>query len=449
MEFLNNIWIALTTPNAQLIDIISIPLTMLELYLTMELFISLLNIDSTKKQKIIYLAITIPLGLFCNFLVPKPYSNLITLIVAPIAIKFVFNISIMKAILAEFLPVVIITVLETILTRFLLVSFNINYLGCANIPLFRFGTTTCIYVILFVICQISKKKNINITVFDNINKHSKLILLSNMIVALVVIFMQMYLIGYYNDTLPSFIVFLNILFLVAYFVINFYSIAKTMSLQKTQVDLEQEKQYNKTLQILHDNLRAFKHDFANIISGIGGYVETDDMEGLKKYYKQLLQDCNQVNNLGSLNPDSINSPAVYAVLANKYYKADSAGIKISLDSFIDFNHLYMGIYEFTRILGILMDNAIEAASECDNKYIHVEIRNDDSRNRQLLIVENTFKNKDINIDKIYEKGYSTKPHNTGLGLWEVEKILKKNKNVTRFTSKDGDLFKQQIEIYKE
>ena len=449
MGFLSNIWTALITPNEQLIDVISIPLTMLELFLTMELFISLLNIHATKKQKIIYLAITIPLGLFCNFFVPKPYSNLITLIVAPIAIKFVFNTSIMKAILAEFLPVVIITVLETILTRFLLVSFNINYLGCANIPLFRFGTTTFIYVILFVICQISKKKHINITVFDNINKRSKLILLSNMFVALVVIFMQMYLIGYYNDTLPSFIVFLNILFLVAYFVINFYSIAKTMSLQKTQVDLEQEKQYNKTLQILHDNLRAFKHDFANIISGIGGYVETDDIEGLKKYYKQLLQDCNQVSNLGSLNPDSINSPAVYSVLANKYYKADAAGIKISLDSFIDFNHLYMGIYEFTRILGILMDNAIEAASECDEKYIHVEIRNDDSRNRQLLIVENTFKNKDINVDKIYEKGYSTKPHNTGLGLWEVEKILKKNKNITRFTSKDGDLFKQQIEIYNE
>ena len=50
--------------------------------------------------------------------------------------------------------------------------------------------------------------------------------------------------------------------------------------------------------------------------------------------------------------------------------------------------------------------------------------------------------------KIYEKGYSTKPHNTGLGLWEVEKILKKHKNITRFTSKDNKLFKQQIEIYK-
>lgn len=260
--------------------------------------------------------------------------------------------------------------------------------------------------------------------------------------------MQMYLIGYYNDTLPAFIVWINLLSLISYFVLSFYSIIKTMNLQKTKDDLEQEKQYNKTLQILHDNIRAFKHDFANIISGIGGYVETNDMEGLKKYYKQLLQDCNQVSNLGSLNPDSINSPAVYSVLANKYYKADNLGIKISLETFIDFNNLYMGIYEFTRILGILMDNAIEAASECDNKYIHVEIRNDINRNRQLLIIENTYKDTNINIEKIYEKGYSTKPHNTGLGLWEVEKILKKHKNITRFTSKDNKLFKQQIEIYK-
>lgn len=111
MEFLNNIWIALTTPNAQLIDIISIPLTMLELYLTMELFISLLNIDSTKKQKIIYLAITIPLGLLWNFVVPKPYSNIITLISTPIIIMCVFKISIFRALLAEFLPVLCITVL--------------------------------------------------------------------------------------------------------------------------------------------------------------------------------------------------------------------------------------------------------------------------------------------------------------------------------------------------
>ena len=51
----------------------------------------------------------------------------------------------------------------------------------------------------------------------------------------------------------------------------------------------------------------------------------------------------------------------------------------------------MKIYEFTRILGILMDNAIEAAYECDNKIINVEIRKDFKVNRQLLIIENTYK----------------------------------------------------------
>ena len=203
------------------------------------------------------------------------------------------------------------------------------------------------------------------------------------------------------------------------------------------------------MQILHDNIRAFKHDFSNIIAGIGGYVETNDMNGLTKYYKQLLTDCNQVNNLSSLSPDAINNPAVYTVLANKYYRADELNIKITLESFIDFNNLYMEIYKFTRILGILMDNAIEAASECDEKIINVTIRNDIRQNRQLLIIENTYKNKDINLDKIYEKGFSTKPKNTGLGLWEVNKIISQSKNISRFTSKTNKFFKQQIEIYNE
>ena len=109
----------------------------------------------------------------------------------------------------------------------------------------------------------------------------------------------------------------------------------------------------------------------------------------------------------------------------------------------------MEIYKFTRILGILMDNAIEAASECDEKIINVTIRNDIRQNRQLLIIENTYKNKDINLDKIYEKGFSTKPKNTGLGLWEVNKIISQSKNISRFTSKTNKFFKQQIEIYNE
>lgn len=97
--------------------------------------------------------------------------------------------------------------------------------------------------------------------------------------------------------------------------------------------------------------------------------------------------------------------------------------------------------------GILMDNAIEASSECEEKIINVIIRKDYRSERQLLIIENTYMQKDVDTEKIYEKGFSSKPHNTGLGLWEVRQILKKHNNLNLFTSKDDKFFKQQLEIY--
>ena len=59
----------------------------------------------------------------------------------------------------------------------------------------------------------------------------------------------------------------------------------------------------------------------------------------------------------------------------------------------------------------------------------------------------TYNNKDIDTDKIYEKGFSTKENNTGLGLWEVRQILNKNKNLNLYTSKNNEYFNQQLEIY--
>lgn len=63
----------------------------------------------------------------------------------------------------------------------------------------------------------------------------------------------------------------------------------------------------------------------------------------------------------------------------------------------------MKIYEFTKILGILLDNAIEAAQECEKKVINVTIRKDFKVNRQLLVIENTYKDKNIDTEKIYER----------------------------------------------
>ncbi len=278
-----------------------------------------------------------------------------------------------------------------------------------------------------------------------LNKNSKKFFVCIIILGIAFIIIQYYLFNIHTHNSSLFFIIVSILLLFVYALISFYGISAINKLEHTKQDLEQSKLYNKTLNILHDNIRCFKHDFYNIIQAIGGYVNTENIEGLKKYYKQISVDCNKSNNLSALNPNTINNPAIYNVIASKYHKADSLNINMNFDILLDLNTLKIKIYEFTRILGILLDNAIEASSECKEKIINVIFKKD--CNKQLVIIENTYKNKNIDIEKIYEKAYSTKPNNTGLGLWEVRKILKRNENLNIFTTKNENYFIQQLEIY--
>lgn len=220
-----------------------------------------------------------------------------------------------------------------------------------------------------------------------------------------------------------------------------------MKLVTTTRKLESAEEYNKTLHILHDSVRGFKHDFDNIVTTIGGYIKTNDMDGLKSYYSQLEEDCTKVNNLYVLDPDIINNPGVYNLITSKYNEAIEKGIKVNLTVLLDLNDLHMKIYEFARILGILLDNAIDAASECNEKILNIVFRNEAKNNRNIILIENTYKDKDVDIEQIFNKGVSGKQNHTGLGLWEIRQILKKNNNVNLYTNKNEKYFSQQLEIY--
>ena len=185
----------------------------------------------------------------------------------------------------------------------------------------------------------------------------------------------------------------------------------------------------------------------NIVTTIGGYVRTEDMKGLKKYYLQLEDDCQRVNNLYLLNPEIINNDGIYNLLTKKYNEAEEKDIKVNITLLLDFSNLHMKIYEFARILGILLDNAIEASSECEEKIINLTFRNDSKNSRELIIIENTYNDKNLDTEKIFEKGISGKDNHTGLGLWEVRKLIKKNNNINLYTSKNDNFFCQQLEIY--
>ena len=449
MNILQTIWTSLTNENELLTKIVLIPESFLENYISFLLYSTILNINVDYKNKLKYIIIFSILSNISNFFIINPLKSLVNLLLMLICIKYFFKTNIFKTILALIIPTILTVLCESILIKFSTVFLKLTFNNITNIPLYRLIYALVIQLLLFIVFLLIRYCKIKITLLENISKKTKNTLIINLIYAIIIIFIQFIITGYYSDKLPLSIVLFSNLSIIFYFLLTIYSIIKTTQYEIASLNYEQERENNKILNALQDELRAFRHDFANIMCTIGGYANIGDIKGLQNYYSQIQVDLAKVNNLGALNPDVVNNPAIYVLLTSKYNKAHDLNIDFNINIFLNLNNINMKIYEFTRVLGILLDNAIEAAKECEIKKINLEIINEKKRNRQLLIITNTYNNKDVDTEKIYEKNYTSKPDNSGLGLWEVRKILKRNTNLNLFTSKNGEFFSQQLEMYYE
>ena len=447
MEIFQTIWTALTTENELLTNLLYLPVMLIESSINTLLFTTLLNINISKRQRIRYIIIVSFVLYLTGIFISNPLKSCINFVIIILFIHFILNVSILKSVLCTIIPILISVFCESIITKLLSLIIGSNSILLVSIPIYRLPIALTIQFLVFIFYLIIKYFKIQISLLESMSKKIKIILTINYVFAFLSIIIQFYITGFYLNNLPIYIVIFSNISLILYFLLSIYSITKTVQLEITTLNLEQEKEHNRILKLAQDDIRGFRHDFANIMCTIGGYVQVKDMNGLSNYYSQIQKDISKVNNLGSLDPAVINHPAIFTLMVSKFDKAVENDITMNINCFLDLNSLNMKIYEFTRILGILLDNSIEAAKECEEKIINLEIRIDHKRNRQLLIVENTYRNKDIDTEKIYEKNYSTKKGNSGLGLWEVRQILKRNHNLNLFTTKDERFFKQQLEMY--
>ena len=450
MNTLQTIWSALTVSDELLTKILFIPLTYLDIYIGMLFFTTVLNIQTTNKRKLIYVIVYGTISNLVTFFVPASYKIFINMITWPLMVFFILRPSILKSIFAVVITLSVSLILESIFANLFLVLLNISSQDVVTIPLYRVIIACTIYLFMYIITRLIRYFKVNITIIDNLSTKNKILLAISVVLIILVLCIQFCLVIFYSDTMPLLVSSANIIILIIYFSISICSIVNISKLEITKRDLENANSTIHSLTILHDQVRSFKHDFDNMVNSIGGYVVNEDMEGLKKYYNQLLEECNKTNNLYALSPTVINHPAIYHMLATKYYEADQKNVQINLNVFLDLNEIEnrMKIYDFTRILGILLDNAIDAAVECDKKIINVTFRKDISNNMIAVIIQNTYKNKEVDTETIYQKGVSSKENHSGLGLWKVRQILMHNNNLNLFTTKDDEFFTQQFEIYK-
>lgn len=448
MEVLSSIWSALCSENVELMKIIAIPCSILEIMLSMILFTNILNISSNKSQKFAYVFTFSAISIITSHFIQEPFSVIINYASLFILTFLIFKLDIVKNFIALVASIAVYGLINTLLLNPYLKVLNISYEIYSITPIFKIGYITILYIVIALICICLKKFYIfKLTLLDELDKKTKNILIFNLFLGIFVLCVQVTISFYYIDIYPIVFTILNFILLLAYFILSVYSLSRATKLVITTRSLESAEEYNKSLKYLYGQVEGFQHDLNNIVSTIDGYIEDNDMEGLKDYFKRFKKDCTRAKNVALLNPMNVNNPGIYNLINTEYHRAIEKDITVNIHFLLDLSKLDIKTYEFSRMLGILLDNAIEAASECEEKTINIDFRDEPKRHRGIISIENTYKNKDVDIDKIFEKGVSSKKHPSGIGLYEVREYIRKSNNLNLFTTKNDNFFRQQLEIY--
>ena len=245
---------------------------------------------------------------------------------------------------------------------------------------------------------------------------------------------------------------LNMGLLTALLYIGVRNAMRIDKIKKQEMVINNLKEYTENLNSVDDGMREFRHNFSNFVQALDGYASVGDITGIKKMCRDLCKECRSMNNLNGLTPKVINNPSLYSLIMYKYRRAENCGVTMNVEVLTEVDNLNISDYHLSLILGVLLDNAIEAAKDCPTKEVNLKFVRDTLRGNKFIIVENTYINRNLDVDRIFEKGYSTKKtineSQRGIGLWNVKKIIDNCETLNLYTYKEK-LFSQKLEIRTE
>lgn len=434
-------------PNPDLTRLLSILVLFLEIHMSKVFFTVAFNLSVSKLKTVAFFASCFILEALCVLFLPCILFNFTNIVITFTCLLLFFRQNFMKSIFIMLLPISLFQLLKLFLILIVSSFTRIFPTVLMDIPAIIPLVTIPTYLSIFFILNLFKKYNFSKYFSRELNLVNKVCITLFAIFALFSIFINIYLF-YTYFTFSNFFMFFGLIALnIFLLVIISMLIFKTTDLQEAKDVIDYEKKLYDSLSCSYESIREFKHDFSNIMQSIGGYLFTDDLDGLKSYYSSIFKECNDLKKLSNFNKDVLNSPPVLSLITQKYYKAKELGIEFNIEVFIDLTKLNVDIYEFTRVLGIFLDNSIEAASKTSKKLINVIISKDIINHFDSIIIENSCYGDDVDTSKIFDKNFSTKPENSGIGLWKVKKILDRYENICLSTSVNDNLFRHQLKIY--
>lgn len=377
--------------------------------------------------------------IFTHNIIKVPLTLLIMYLIAKILIKRTAKECITIALIMEITTIIS----ETIFA--LIISFLQNMDSNLLAQVYQ-GTIFTNIVIAIIIITLSKIVNLNflyhklIKIIDNVSSKKVIVLFVIIIICSSFLF---YLSFYNTNDILNLLI--NFIIITAYFIIIVLTIVK-----EGKYNLIHDK-YIKSLKELeeYENIineyRIINHESNNQLSSIRGMTSNKKVQ---IYIDEIL------NNKGSENKSLLEQALliptgglrglIYSKLV--FMKNNNINYKLNIDRKIN-NKLMKKIstktmLDLCQIVGVYLDNAIEAVSNLENKNITINIYL--IENIIIEIINNYDQNFDSNkIDKV---GYTTKDGIHGYGLSLVSKLVKENKVLKNERIISKGIFKQKLII---
>lgn len=176
-------------------------------------------------------------------------------------------------------------------------------------------------------------------IHTGLSKQLLLLITTNLLTCLF-IFLFNIAIGDYIGYSRSVITFNCILF-ACYFIISTILIVNIIKshMEKVNLDIRQDsynrlQEYTNQIENMYSSLRSFKHDYSNIMLSMSGYIEANDMDGLKEYFdkeilplsKKITKNTAHINQLMNIKTTELKS-----IISSKLLYAIELNINVNIE----------------------------------------------------------------------------------------------------------------------
>ena len=224
--------------------------------------------------------------------------------------------------------------------------------------------------------------------------------------------------------------FISVMIIVTYVIIILIFFKDRNEYNKLMIQYDCLFDYFKELEDSIDEISLNNHECKNQLAVLKGYIEMNKKKEALKYINDLNSTLNAEDQMVTANLKNIPKGGIKGLLYYKIITAKNKKVSVVLDiSDHVTKYLKRLTYEenkiLSKVLGVYIDNAIEAVLETRKKVLTIEIYNID--NDINIAISNKFKNNNVEIGKISQKGYTTKGSGHGKGLYLINKIIKREK----------------------